>query len=146
MVIDFQIKEQYEQYGRTPDQIAEEMSLDPIAVKAKLLQVSDLYRKSVGSVEEEENPDDFTKEQLRTANQVIYENMLTAVLPSGDPDYRTRQRAAEYIRDDKKGRKELKNLLKGNQFNILNFNEALQSARSKADEMKQAMMPKTVEV
>lgn len=136
MIIDSQIKQQYEEYGRTPDEIAEHESLDVVAVKAKLLQVSKKYRDDIGAIVEEENPNDFTNDQLRTANQVIYDNMLLSTLPDGSPDYRTRQRAAEYIRDDKKGRKELRNLLQGNQFNILNFNEALQGAREKANVVK----------
>lgn len=146
MVIDFQIKEQYEKYNRSPDEIAQDQGLDVVAVKAKLLQVSEKYRTTILGPQEEENPDDFTREQLRSANQVIYANMCEAVLPDGSVDYRTRQRAAEYIRDDKKGRKELRQVLGTNTFNILNFNEALQNSRIKAEEAKQALLPRMVEV
>ena len=147
MVIDFQIKDQYETYRRTPDEIATELNLEVEAVKAKLLQVSALYRERIkeegGQVP---SVNDFTDEQLEHANRAIYETMLEAELPDGTPDYRTRLKAATYIRDDKKGRKELKHLLQATQFNILNFNEALQNARKGADKAKQIVMPQTVEV
>jgi len=144
MVIDNQIKEQYEVYNRSPEQIAENEGLDPTAIKAKLLQVSAKYRTDIG--QDAEDGRDFSIQQLKDANQVIYENMLSATLPDGSIDYRTRQRAAEYIRDDKKGRKELRQLLQQNQFNILSFNEALSSARNKAELAKQAIEPKLIEV
>lgn len=147
MVIDFQIKEQYETYNRTVEEIARSESLDVVAIKSKLLCISEKYRTDIGIVTEEENPNDFSNEDLRVANRTIADNMVSATLPDGSPDYRIRERAAEYIRDDKKGRKEMRQVLGGgNTFNLLSFNDMLEGARKKAEQAKAALQSKTINV
>lgn len=145
---DAQIKAGYETNNMTPVAIAEDLGFSEIAVKAKLMQISSLYRKACGAEPEEEDDLNFSDDQLRKANDIIYQNAVSAELPDGSIDYRTRQRAAEYIRDDKKGRKEVvKHIAGGNTFNILQFNESMQQARVKAAAVqKQLTTKQTVEV
>ena len=81
----------------------------------------------------------FSNDELKEANKVIYETMLSAQDSEGNPDYKTRLNAAMYLRDDKKGRKEAKQLLQNNTFNMLNFNAAIENARKGADVVKRAI-------
>jgi hypothetical protein len=140
MNIDTQIRTAYEQ-GMTPAQIAEDQQLELVAVKAKLMQCCKKYRKDMGmEAAIEEDGLNFTTEELRDANKVIYETMLSAQDSEGNPDYKTRLNAAMYLRDDKRGRKEAKQLLQQNQFNIFDFNKAIESARSGAENVKRSLM------
>jgi hypothetical protein len=137
----------YENEGMSIEQIAEDQGLELVAVKSALMQSSVKYRRDCGKEDsQEEDPTlNFSNQQLRTVNEVIFENATQACLPDGSPDYRTRQRAAEYIRDDKKGRKELRRLMSemgrnsGNTFNILNFNEMIQQARAGASGLREKL-------
>lgn len=145
MTIDDQIRRSFEQ-GCTPEQIANDQGLDVVAVKAKLIQVSKLYREKMGMEEEEiEDGLNFTKDQLKQANDVIVETMLAACDRDGNVDFKTRLSAAMYVRDDKKGRKEVKQLLQQNQFNIFDFNKALEASRNGANKVKEMLniTPKT---
>lgn len=119
--------------GKTPDYIAEEQEVDVTAVKAVLMQSSSKYRSDC-KLEQKLNPDradlNFNEEQLHRANQAIYDVMLRAELPDGTPDYRTQLKAAQYIRDDVKGRlTPVRNINNGPTFNLLQFNEQLDKAR-----------------
>jgi hypothetical protein len=127
---DTQIKKAYEIENMSPVQIAEQMDFDIVAVKAKLMSISAMYRKACGK-EEDNAPDglNFTDDQHRDVVKVIHETALAAEYPDGSVDYKTRLAAAIYIRDDKKGRKEAVKNMAGNHFNILNFNQMLQQAR-----------------
>jgi hypothetical protein len=129
--------------GMTPDEIAEDQDLEVTAIKAILMQSSSKYRKDC-QIEAKLNPDDpelnFNKEQLGRANQVIYDVMLSARLPDGTPDYRMQFKAAEYIRDDVKGRKTpVRNITNGPTFNLLQFNQQLEQARLGAGSAKRSL-------
>lgn len=119
--------------GMTPEDIAEQEDLDIVAVKAVLMQSSSTYRQAC-KAETKLDPDkaelNFDEVQLRRANQVIFDIMLSAQLPDRSPDYRTQLKAAQYIRDDVKGRlSPVKNINNGPTFNLLTFNEQLDKAR-----------------
>lgn len=135
-----QIKTAYEVSGMTPEQIAEDQDLDIAAVKAGLMQSSAKYRKACGQEEEDLDGLNFTNDELRRVNQVIYETALSAELADGSVDFKTRLAAATYIRDDKKGRKEPVRHIAGNTFNLLSFNEQLQKARQFSDSMKRQLI------
>lgn len=135
-----QIKTAYEVNEMTPEQIAEDQDLDIAAVKAGLMQTSSKYRKACGMEEEDTDGLNFTNDELRRVNQVIYETALTAETPDGSPDFKTRLAAATYIRDDKKGRKEPVRHIAGNTFNLLSFNEQLQKARQLGNSLKQQLI------
>lgn len=138
---DAQIKNAYEVEGLAPSQIAEDLGFEEVAVKAKLAQLSAQYRKDCKMEPAEEDDLNFSKEQLKTINAVIYECATCAELPDGTPDFRTRSANARYIRDDCKGRLEpVKAIANGNTFNILTFNESLQTARQLAEKAKQRMI------
>ncbi len=136
MTVDAQIKKAFEDEGMTPEQIAEDQGFDVTAIKAKLMQISSKYRQACGA-EKEEVVDglNFTNQQLESVNRVIYETALAAEYPDGSVDFKTRLTAATYIRDDKKGRKEVARQMAGNQFNIFNLNQALEQARMGASKV-----------
>lgn len=125
-----QIKKAYE-LGKSPEFIAEDMGLQVEAVKAYLMQNSSEYRNDC-KVEEPEKPvNNFTDEQHDVIKDVIYECATSAQLPDGSPDYRTKLKAAIYIRDDKMGRlNPVKAVQHGPQFNIMMLNESIQRARA----------------
>jgi len=136
-----QIKTAYEVNNMSPEEIASDFGFDVTVVKAALTNGSSKYRKDCG-LEESLGTEDrlnFTDEQLEDVNRVIYETALSAEHSDGTVDYKTRLAAATYIRDDKKGRKELARQLGGNTFNLFQFNQQLQLARGKAQEMRKAL-------
>ena len=128
--INQQIKVSYELNAMSPEDIAEDQELDLTAVKAVLMQCSSKYRKDCGAENDEEEDLNFTKDELRQVNKVIFETALCAEHQDGTPDYKTRLVAATYIRDDKKGRKDVvRGVRDGNTFNILQLNEQLHKVR-----------------
>lgn len=136
-----QLKTAYEVNGMTIDEIAEEFpSYDIAAIKAALANSSAKYRKDCGLDKEAEEGLNFTDDELRRVNQVIFETAMTAETSDGNIDYKTRLAAATYIRDDKKGRKEAVRHIAGNTFNILSFNEQLQRAREMCAGAKQKLI------
>ena len=121
------IKTSYEQDGLTPEQIAESRDLDVAGVKATLCQCSSVFRKDCGQEDEEDSTLNFTDDELRRIN----EKMITLALSAEDENVQLR--ACMYIRDDKKGRKEVVKAVAGNNFNVLQqFNLVQQSARAGA--------------
>ena len=121
-----QIKTAFEVNGMSPEEISVDLGFDLGAVKSILLQCSSDYRKAF-----DKNGEglDFSDEDLRIANRIILEAATSASDSDGNPDYRCRSQNAQYIRDDKKGRKELKKVMAGNTFNIFALNEQFKEAR-----------------
>lgn len=136
------IKNAYEVEGMLPHQIAEDRGLDESAVKACLMQVSSKYRKECGKEDEKEDGLNFSNDQLQRVNEVIFE----LAIASDDPHLRFK--AATYVRDDKKGRKEVvKQIGNGNNFNVLMINQQLQRVRELAESAKGvAQVGKVVEL
>ena len=128
----------YEVNGLTPEQIVESIGegLDVAAVRVALQQNSSKYRKACEIAEDDDEELNFSRQELLDVNKVIYETAMTAAYPDGSVDFKTRFNAAKYIRDDKKGRLEPAEALKGsngNTFNFLQqFNMSLQQAKEKA--------------
>lgn len=127
-----QIKKSYDELGMTPEQIADDQDLDIVAVKAALQNCSAKYRKDINKEGKEDL--DFSDSQLREVNQAMYD------LAMGSEDEHLRAKLLMYIRDDKKGRREPARLPQGNNFNVLVFNEQLQTARQKAEEAKRQLI------
>lgn len=132
-----QIRSLYES-GVTPELIAEDRGLDLLAVKAGLMQCSRQYRIDIGTdtVDADGKPKrqlDFTEDDLEMANQGIRKLALCA------EDETLKFKALTYIRDDKKGRKEVVKALGGSQINILQINNMLKSAREGANKAKQLL-------
>lgn len=135
------IKSAYENEGMTPEQIADDRGLDLSAVKAGLMQCSSQYRKACGKEDENDESHNFTKDELRRVNEVIFD---TAV---GAEDPHLRFKAATYVRDDFKGRKEIVRGVAGQNINILTINQRLQQVRNMASDItSQALnsMPKKI--
>ena len=146
MTVDLQIKNAFEKEGMTPQQIADDQQLDVVAVKAKLIQISSSYRKlCLGEGADVEDSLNFTDDELRKVNEIIMQTAMSAETPDGAIDYKTRLSAAIYVRDDKKGRKEVNRGIQGQTFNILNFNQALESARSSSRDAINRAMGKAIE-
>jgi hypothetical protein len=120
------IKLSYEQDGLTPEQIAIDRDLDPAAIKAALCQCSSQYRKDCGQESEEDTTLNFSDDELRRVNEKLVSLALSA------EDENVQLRAAMYVRDDRKGRKEIVKAVANNTFNVLQFNEIQQAARAGA--------------
>lgn len=119
----------FEQLGMTPEQIAETEQLELVAVKSILYQCSGAYREQI----KQNRSLDFSDEQLDEANVAIANIMRYS------EDEHLKLRAALYLRDDKKGRKDRVNGLKQLNINITQINQHLlqvaqqmQTSRSKA--------------
>lgn len=136
---DLQLKQAYELNSMSPAQIAEDMGFEEIAVKAKLMQISAKYRKDCGHEQSEEDILNFSDDELHKVNRVILETALSAETPDGSIDYKTRLAAATYIRDDKKGRKDIRQAIQHQQFNIFDINTSLQQMREGAQRVKAAL-------
>lgn len=129
-----QIKNCYETLDMSPEQIAEDRGLELPAVKAALMQSSSKYRVACSGEPDDESKLNFSDEQLEAVNTVILQTALYA------EDPHLKFKAATYIRDDKKGRKDAPKQLGGQQFNILMVNEALRKNRSVADDIKRSVI------
>lgn len=120
-----QILEAYENLGMTPEQIAENLSFDIIAVKATLMQFSSAYRKAA-----QKEPDlDFTVDEQLAAKQTMVELMRNT-----DDEY-LKARLAMKIRDDGKGRLDI-GTMNGLKINVVQFNVQLQQAREMKERAK----------
>lgn len=128
------IRTAYEQEGMTPEQIADCQELDIVAVKAGLMQCSSKYRKDCGKEDEVEDNLNFNNDQLQRVNEIIVDLALSA------EDEHLRFKAASYIRDDKKGRRDIVKGMAGNNFNVLFINQQLEKARLVTDSIKQRIL------
>jgi len=108
--------------------------MDIVAVKAGLMQCSSVYRKDCGKEDTEEEELNFTNDDLKAVNEVILQTALYA------EDQHLKFKAATYIRDDKKGRKEVVKQMGHQTFNILQFNEGLRAMKDKAREAKDRIL------
>jgi hypothetical protein len=121
----------YEEENMTPEEISEDRGLDLSAVKAGLMQCSSKYRKDCGKEDEQEDNLNFTKDEQQRIMDVIRDLAL------GADDENLRLKAAIYIRDDFKGRKDVVKGMAGQQFNILMINEQMRKVRAVTDSIKQ---------
>lgn len=135
-----QIKAAFEDGGMTPEEIAEDQELELGAVKAALMQSSSKYRKMCGKEDEELDDLNFSNDELRSINKQILYIALNAETNDGRPDFRTQLAACEYVRDDKKGRKEVMKQVQGNTFNILQLNSQFKQAREAAKQATQQLI------
>lgn len=132
-----QIVTAYEVSGMTPEQIADDMGgdYDVASIKAALMAGSSKYRKDCGQESPENDSLNFTNDDLAAVNDVI----MHIAKYADDPNLQLK--AAMYVRDDKKGRKEIVRQIAGNNtFNLLQFNESLAAARLGAEAIKQQLM------
>ncbi len=106
----------FETLGMSPEQIAEAEQLELVAVKAILYQCSGAYRESIKAGAANL---DFSDVELQEANAVI------AQLMRYSEDDGLRYRAAKYLRDDKKGRRDRLSGLKSLNINITQINAHL---------------------
>ena len=120
----------YEDEDMSPQEIADDRGLDLSAVKAGLMQCSSKYRKDCGQEQETEDNLNFTKDEQQRIMDVIRDLAL------GADDENLRFKAAIYIRDDFKGRKDVVKGMAGQQFNILMINEQMRKVREVTDGIK----------
>ncbi|SRR6266404_870275 len=112
-----QIVTAYEDLGMSIDEIAHTQELEPLSVKAVLMQFSSLFRQDLKKDEVE-----FTDEEHQTAKDVIVNTARYS------EDERVRLKAAMYIRDDKKGRLDVLKQFSGLNINVFEFNETMRKA------------------
>lgn len=118
----------YEDEKFSVEQIASDRGMEVAVVKAALMAASSQYRKQFKKDDEDEI-EDFSSQDLRDANNTI------RYLNNHAETEELRFKAATYIRDDKKGRKEVVKTLQ-QPFNLLVFNEAMQTARQAREERR----------
>jgi hypothetical protein len=128
------IKVAYEQENLTPEEIASDRELDVAAVKAALMQSSSKYRKACGHEDESESKFGFDSDQEQRVMEVIVDLALSA------ENEKVRLDAATYVRDDRRGRKDVAKHLGGSNFNILFLNEQLKKVRSVSDRITQSVL------
>jgi hypothetical protein len=119
--------------GVSLEAIAEDRKLDMTVVKSALMQSSSLYRKQVaGKIATSDTDEDldFTDEELKMVNS----NLLRLALNAEDEGVQAR--VGMYIRDDKKGRREVQKVVQQNTFNLLDFNRMIQERDSRAQAIK----------
>ena len=132
-----QIVAAYEVSGMTPEQIAEDMNgdYDVASIKAALMAGSSKYRQDCGQEPTDSEALNFSNDDLKAVNDVI----MNLAKYAEDPNLQLK--AAMYVRDDKKGRKEVVRQIAGNNtFNLLQFNESLTQARLGAESMKRQLL------
>lgn len=127
-----QIKVSYETLGMTPEEISVERDLDVVAVKASLMCVSNQYRQAMrvegkSGVDVEEKKLGFTDEQEERVLERIYN------IAVGSENDAVALNACKYVRDDKRGRLDVVGAVRGLNFNVLMFNDALRKAESAVD-------------
>ena len=125
-----QLKIAYETLRMSPEEISVDRELEVGAVKAGLMQCSSLYRRDCGAEAIESDILNFTDQDLADVNKVLKDLAMYA------EDQHVRFKAATYIRDDKKGRKEVVKAIGNNTFNILQFNESMKAVRDGASRIK----------
>lgn len=118
----------FEECGLTPELISEGLKeYDISTVKAVLYNNSAKYRESIKDGNAKEL--DFSDTDLSIANRIIKQVAEDASTPDGDIDYRARLKAAIYLREDKKGRRDARTGLRGLNLNpmvLQQFNLHLQ--------------------
>lgn len=127
------IKTAFEEEGMSPEEIADSQSLDIAAVKAGLMQCSSTYRKMCGKEDCAADTLNFDEDENRRIKEAIVELAL------GAQDESVRLKAAIYVRDDFKGRKDVVKGMAGQNFNILFVNEQLKKVRGIADGIRNAI-------
>jgi hypothetical protein len=111
---DRQIIVLFEDNGMSPEEIARIEELDVRAVKSLLFAKSGKYREMIG---EQKEPNEFTEDDNALALKVIKR------IAEYSEDDNTALKAAQFIRNDKKGRLDNRTGLKGLNININVLNE-----------------------
>jgi len=122
-----QIVSAFETLGLSPEVIADQFDFDPTVVKATLMQFSAVYRQAAKGDSEL----DFNETEAKEARDVIMQIARYA------EDDNLRLKAARYIRDDKKGRLDFGQQMKGLNINVLQFNAQMQKAIEATHRAKQ---------
>jgi hypothetical protein len=126
-----QIVTAFEELGLSPEEIAAEQELDIASVKAILLQNSSVYRKAANKSDDL----NFSDEELVRANQVIVQ------LAQYSEDENLRAKCAMYIRDDKRGRRDVAKQIAGiGTMHALAFNEQMKKALEAVNRAKAAVI------
>lgn len=118
-----QIKQAYEVNNMTVEEICKDLDMEDVVVKAALMNCSVKYRKDCGQEDDSEDGLNFSNMQLKEVNRELYKLAMSA------EDEGTRAKLLMYIRDDKKGRKEIVKQIAGNTYNFLQLNESIAAAR-----------------
>jgi hypothetical protein len=128
------LRKAYEAEKMSPEEIAQDRALDLTAVKAGLMQCSAKYRKDCGKEDETVDELNFNNDDLRRVNKMILDLAL------GAEDEHLRAKMACYVRDDKKGRKEVIHNIQGSGMNLFFINEQMRKVREIGSVIKQGLL------
>jgi hypothetical protein len=138
---DQQIIQAYEQ-GMTPAEIAEDLGFPEYAVKAKLMAVSSSYRRACGQEPEEEDILKLSRDQQKMVQDKLFQTFMES------EDENTIIRLGTYLRDDGKGRHDVRALGQTvGTMNILQLvNGGIQQARAGARKLKESVRKGEIDV
>jgi hypothetical protein len=135
LAVDTQIKTAYEVNGMSPKEIADDQGFAEESVKAKLMQISAKYRKDAGLEDEAESALNFSISEAEEMKGIVLNVARTT------DDDNLRFKAATWVLDDKKGRKDVvKALQNGPVLNLLTINEFFAKGREAANNMKEKIL------
>lgn len=117
-----QIVTAFEVNQMSPEEISEELGYDIVSVKAILMQCSSAYRKLCNVEPENESTFNFSDSDMQMSQDVIVQTAQYA------DDQQLKFKAACYIRDDKKGRKEIVSQMAKVNISVVQFNIDIQKA------------------
>ena len=113
-----QIVTAFEDAGLTPEQIAEDLEFDLLAVKAILTQYSTKFRS-------ESKKDDALAFKIDEAEEM--KSIILGLARYSDDEH-LQFKAAKFVLEDKKGRLDLNTKVPGLQINVVTFNEQMKRA------------------
>lgn len=125
------IVKDYESVGLSLEEIASEHNISIVEIKTLLLNYSSKYRADM----KESKSLDFTDEQLELANRAIVETLQTT------EDEHLKLRAAIFIREDKKGRRDVLKGLADLQLNVAEFNLNMRKVLASRERTKAIASP-----
>jgi hypothetical protein len=135
LAVDTQLKAAYEVNGMSPSEIAIDQGFQEKAVKAKLMQISAKYRKDCGKEDEDSTALNFTLSEAEEMKGIVLNVARTT------EDDNLRFKAATWVLDDKKGRKDaVKAIQNGPVLNMLTINEFFARAREGANNIKEKVL------
>lgn len=126
------IKSLYESESLTPEQISEALEMEVESVKIALLQRSSKYRQDIKTNKDDK---DFTDDELETAKVAIARCMNAE-------DQHLAFKAAKFVFDERKGRNNVRSLVKNLNLNVTLINEQMTKAR----EAKERALTKNKEI
>ena len=133
-----QIVEQYDTLGMSPAEIAEVEKLNETAVKTVLYANSAKYREAIGEKVDTKAALDYT-----VADEELANNVIRRVAQYSDNDA-TALKAAQYIKNERRGRNDVKAGVRRLNINVNVLNQHFEQAKAALASLTQPK--KTIEI